>query len=331
MGLLPQTTFRLSGLKNQRPKLAFQLEYLPRTKNEISDNNYINSVYGINKLMFKELEIQFCGIIEKKSKFEINQKHLVDMHLLNLFHHFQSGKITGRLNVVDYANLRHRILNLRDIEYFNEFARSIIRNTKLKLKYPIAIVHTLDFHRNSALNLFWKNEFLNINEIDQFAKKFISNNLFRFPELKNISQTESILMICPHIDDNLGKLKNNINKKIGTNEAFREIFYGSNHIIIKQHRAANFNYPDSFYINDKKVITLNSFYTRVLPVEMIIRNYKNLNLLTNVSSAMFSAGIGKVWSFGDISKNDSKDYGLLLKSNAKIFPKEYVYYDIKKN
>ena len=164
---------------------------------------------------------------------------------------------------------------------------------------------------NPISELFWKNKILDFDKIKSISKRFMNNNLKKFPEFESIKVDSKILLVLPPYNISLVEFIKNFKNKLDSSEKFREKFQSCDFVLIKQHRIAHYDFPDSFTISSKKVLTLNSELSKILPAEVILFAYPNIVLFSAPSSAMFTRMDIDVFKFNSFNSENKKDYGFI--------------------
>ena len=311
--LLPQTLVKMWGI-NFKPNTKFyQFAYPIRFKN---DGKIINTIYSLNKLMLKEIKFNFESIIEIDKKYELKKsKIIIDSQILTLKKYYPVLNDLKNFEIVNYVTIGHPTVSLSEIFPINHFIRSIIRNLRMSKSYNPKAVWNLNYdwfdQSNPISELFWKNKILDFDKIKSISKRFMNNNLKKFPEFESIKVDSKILLVLPPYNISLVEFIKNFKNKLDSSEKFREKFQSCDFVLIKQHRIAHYDFPDSFTISSKKVLTLNSELSKILPAEVILFAYPNIVLFSAPSSAMFTRMDIDVFKFNSFNSENKKDYGFI--------------------
>ena len=311
--LLPQTLVKMWGIKFEPDTKFYQFAYPMRFKN---DEQIINNIYSLNKLLLKEIKFNFESIIEIGKKYEFDKsKIIIDSQILTLKKYYPVLNDLENFEIVNYVTIGHPTVSLSDLFPINHFIRSIIRNLRMSNSYNPKVVWNLNYdwfdQTNPISELFWRNKILNFDKVKLISKRFMNNNLKKFPEFNSIKLESEILLVLPPYNISFVDFLESFKNKLNSSEKFRKRFQSCNFILIKQHRISHFDFPNSFTISSKQVLTLNSELTKILPAEIILNAFPNIALFSAPSSAMFTRMDIDVFKFNSFNSENKKDYGLI--------------------
>jgi hypothetical protein len=311
--LLPQTLVKMWGINFKPDTKFYQFAYPIRFKN---DGQIINAIYSLNELILKEINFNFESIIEIDEKYEFDKsKIIIDSQILTLKKYYPVLKDLKNFEIVNYTMNGHPTVSLSEIFPINHFIRSLVRNLRMSKSYKPKAVWNLnyDWHDQShpIFELFWKNKTLDLDKIKSISKSFMKNNSTKFPEFESIKVESKVLLVLPPNDISLVEFLENFENKLDQSKKFREEFESCDFVLVKQHRVSLNDFPVSFTISSKKVLSLNSALSKILPAEVILFAFPNIALFSAPSSAMFARMDIDVFTFNSFNSNERKEYGFI--------------------
>lgn len=311
--LLPQTLVKMWGINFEPDTKFYQFAYPIRFKN---DGQIMDAIYSLNQLILKEIKFDFESMIEigKKHEFD-NSKIIIDSQILNLKKYYPVFDNLNNFEIVDYITIGHPTVSLSEIFPINQFIRSLVRNLRMSKSYSPKVVWNLNYdwfnHSFPISKLFWKNKILDLDKIKSISKSFMKNNSKKFPEFESIKVESKVLLVLPPYNISFVEFLENFKNKLDQSEKFRGEFESCDFVLVKPHRISLYDFPDSFTISSKKVLTLNSELSRVLPAEVILFTYPNIVLFSTPSSAMFTRMDIHIFKFNSFNSNEKKEYGFI--------------------
>ena len=306
--ILPQTAFKIWGVSDHEPKIFNQFEYLDRAPN---DSKLIQPIYEINELIALEYGVQAVKHISKDQNVKF-ESTIFDQQILNLRHHYPNFTTTGSIEILDYSNVTYWLIGLRDIKFGEDFFRACKRcyllrkrsePDKIKSLYTLAYPWQIDFIK--PFNVLWDTKLLEFERIKKSSTSFIKRNIDLFPELRFLKESKSKLIICPRAYSSLDEF----HEWVIINEHKIKKFDSSS-VFIKQHRTTSEQYPNEFSVLGINFVTFNSPLSRVLPLEIVLMDDPEINVITAPSSIM--AKLDNVLVLKP-DLLDIKFYGLLFK------------------
>jgi hypothetical protein len=309
--MLPQTTYKIWGIKNVTFKAFYQFEYISRHKGWENDSE---SIYKLNQMICSFNGINEIKFISTKSKIKIDQG-VYDEQIFNRIHNFPGLKIEGDRIAISYTLDTHNLTNYSDLKYGLEGLRNIYRNYRFFRKNRLDSVYSVIFPWNKYMEtrekLFWKNNYIYSHDLKQKSIHFIEANLRYFPEIIQMKKQHKTLLINP-----------TINMKL---EDF--IFFVEKHpsffthwtntcIFIKHHRTSDSKFPQEFKVGKNHFYTILSELTFLLPTEIIYYSIDNIKVLTTTSSLV--ALNRNIVAQKPLRTVDEKNYNLMLKQLEKF-------------
>lgn len=304
------------------PSYFFQEEYITKYPR---DKEIKSSIYEMNKLLLSHAGHKVSEVYGKDELIPFNQhlNYLIDCQAINLLHHYKNLQHLVDYSIVDYSSLGHRYVTFSDFIPFNHFLRAIKRSYIFSRKYEVSELWNwrMPWEKNEIpfTSIFWKNSFLDQELLISKCTSFMLENFCRFPEFDGLDTDSNILLVCPHTENNFQEFFSDFNFLLDSDVKALKIFQKADRILVKQHRISEFVYPVTFNLKGKKVIVINTTFSRILPSEILLLGLKNISLFSTISSIIFAAGDKNLITLGGMSKRDSKDYGFMLGRSKKYW------------
>lgn len=311
--MLPQTAARVWGLNLNGITEVHQAEYPLRHPN---DNLLRPLIYEINERIMSVCSLRVTNFLPLDTAFHFEiDSTLIDCQVVNLLHQFPKWQPRRGFRIIDYSSAPERRLQFHDTRSPIKFARALVRDRRFWSKFaPSEFVHLpYAWHRDErALDIFWRNTFLNLIKFRQTSSKFLKFNINMFPELIGINPIDDITLILPHSNELFSDFKRRISLVLQEKD-YREYFAQEVKILVKQHRHCVEYFPPEFTIQGVNFSNLSLGLSKMLPAEVLIVGYPNLKLISAPSSSLAVCIPQNTCILGPMSVDDKKHYSLLFR------------------
>jgi len=238
---------------------------------------------------------------------------LTDSHILTLSYHYTALKSIRHQSVVSYASDGYSSLLLSDMRFPKSFLRGLLRSRRTYKKFhPYEIWHWDDYakrRRHEAINLGWRNKFVDTQMVSEYSIKFLNSFLYDFKEISDFNLFEETLFIYPPINLSFDELLQNLLKLYKDNSLFREQLERSEQILIKQHKICTSVFPSNFTFKFKEIRVANSLPLRVLPIDILLLGFRNSTYVSPPSSSLFATnGLFKKILWGSKFRDEVSGY-----------------------
>jgi len=315
--MLPQTTFKLWGMRNRLDGKFLQFQIPARH----STASYFEAAaYEVNHMILEILGKDFNDYINMTEVTNLTDC-LIDRHILNLSHQF-SCSFDGPLEVIDYANSGQTNVRYNEIVHTKEFSRALVRNFRIFKKHKVKTMYHLTHESIQSLNtvdIFWKNKFLDLELVKERSKAFISTYIKEVPELRNMSAGGNVLLINPPFDFSEEDFSFWILKIFNKYEDLRQF----DHYLVKQHRFAKSILPGEMSIGGRRFNNICSHIGRAVPIEVLLLGFPSWYLLSPPSSCM--GATQNLLLAGPFREEDKKAYQLMLNRMKKSKSTRIIY------
>jgi hypothetical protein len=311
--MLPQTAVRVWGLNLNEIAEVHQAEYPLRHPN---DKLLRPLIYEINERIMSACSLRVTNFISIDTPFEFeNVSTLIDCQVINLLHQFPKWQPRQGFRIIDYASAPERKLQFHDTFSPIQFARALIRCRRFSAKFsPIEFMHFPYRWSNHerALDIFWKNSFLNLVKFREISSKFLQINLEAFPELIGLDKFSDITLILPHSNETYLDFISRMSL-ILQDKYYRDYFYSGGKILVKQHRHCVEHFPPEFTIQGVNFFNLSGGLSKSLPAEVLLVAYPKLTLISAPSSSLAVCDPQNTSILGPVNGEDRKHYSLLFR------------------
>jgi len=306
---------RIWGISTVEIKSVFQLKLPIRNENDEIFEEYF---YEMNRMILDVIGIQKITQINETDLIDLSPEHsLVDCHVLNLIKYFPNLQLPTGIKILDYSSLGHRNLSRSDIRFPIEFSRAVIRNIRFNRKFsPKLIWHWDDYGKSQekkSINFGWAHQFVDTELIKKIARKFLNQNLNLFPEINNVKQNDTVLIISPPSDYKARDISIQVELLLTSSNVINKKFNEAQHIIIKQHRVSTEILPNSLQLGGRIAIVMNTPLSRVLPMEILSFGFENSFLISQPSSVLYSNSYLDFWVMPLNDVHSRRAYGLQTK------------------
>lgn len=315
--MLPQTTYKIWGIKDVKFREFYQFEYFSRYKEWES---HADPIYRLNQMICNFNGIDEIRFVSTKSKIKIDQG-VYDEQIFNRIINFPGFETEGEKKIISYTSNTYNLTSYSDLRYGLPGLRSIYRNYKFYKKNKINGVYSVLFPWNEYMakrkRLFWENHYIFSSDLKQKSIDFIEANKEHFPEITQMKKQNKSLLINPQVNLSLENFK----LFVENHQSFFNLWIDTC-IYVKHHRTTEIKFPQEFKVGKNRFYTITSELTFLLPTEVIYHAIEQVKVLTTVSSLI--ALNQNVILEGLLTTNQEKDYKLLLKQIGKSSQIEYI-------